>query len=77
VRKSTITFDCPNCAKRFCARDKLAGRKTKCPNCGASFRIPALVGSSAYPRNAIPKPSCDATDFWDATDRPARSRPLT
>jgi hypothetical protein len=37
-----INFACPNCGKKFHAKDQLAGRTAKCPNCAKSFQIPLV-----------------------------------
>jgi RsiW-degrading membrane proteinase PrsW (M82 family) len=36
-----ITFDC-DCGRSLRAKDELAGKKTRCPGCGAILTIPAL-----------------------------------
>ncbi len=36
----TIAVQCGSCHKRFAAKDDLAGRKVKCPQCGAVLTIP-------------------------------------
>lgn len=36
----TIAVQCGSCRKRFAAKDKLAGRKIKCPQCGRVLTIP-------------------------------------
>jgi hypothetical protein len=71
--ESNITFDCPGCTKRFSAQDKLAGRKTKCPKCGATFRVPAQGGSLASTSGAIPQLPWDDSDSCDATHQLAQS----
>ena len=35
-----IHFACKSCGKKFHAKDELAGRTAKCPNCGKPFQIP-------------------------------------
>ena len=35
-----IRFACPQCQKGFQVDDKAAGKKTKCPKCGAALSIP-------------------------------------
>jgi serine/threonine protein kinase len=36
-----ICFACPGCRKQFKVKDELAGKKGKCPGCGATITIPA------------------------------------
>ena len=36
-----ISCQCPSCGKRLKARDSAAGKKVKCPDCGAAISIPA------------------------------------
>jgi hypothetical protein len=35
-----IHFACPSCSKKLHAKDQLAGRTAKCPNCKNPFKIP-------------------------------------
>lgn len=37
----TIRFHCANCTKRLKVEDRHAGKRVKCPKCGASTRVPA------------------------------------
>jgi hypothetical protein len=37
-----ISCECPECGKRLKAADSAAGKKAKCPDCGAAVPIPAL-----------------------------------
>ncbi len=37
-----ISCECPQCGKRLKAADSAAGKKAKCPDCGAAIPIPAL-----------------------------------
>lgn len=64
-----IRFRCPSCAKQLKADAVLAGRKAKCPKCGASVPIPCddpappdevdveLVGD-ALPESELPATTC-------------------
>jgi hypothetical protein len=45
-----IRFACPQCHKGFQVEDKAAGKKTKCPKCGAALSVPAPE------RSAMPDP---------------------
>ena len=40
-----IRFACPQCQKGFQVDDKAAGKKTKCPTCGAAFSVPTAQQS--------------------------------
>ncbi len=42
-----ITLICSQCQKPFAARDESAGRKVRCPACGAILAVPAPKGSTA------------------------------
>jgi hypothetical protein len=46
-----IRFACPQCRKGFQVDDKAAGKKTKCPKCGAALPVPAPA------RSEMPIPS--------------------
>lgn len=51
-----ITLGCPACGKRFKARDESAGKRVKCPYCGAPVTVPTAEESAtaAAPTTAIP-----------------------
>jgi predicted RNA-binding Zn-ribbon protein involved in translation (DUF1610 family) len=53
----TIAVQCGSCRKRFAAKENLAGRKVKCPQCGAELTIPK-------PR-LEPEPAPQITDLLD------------
>ena len=38
-----IAVDCPGCRKRYEVEISLAGKKSRCKQCGAVFRIPAMI----------------------------------
>jgi hypothetical protein len=38
-----IAFKCPRCLKPFSLSDQFAGRKSKCPKCGTSLRVPTAL----------------------------------
>jgi hypothetical protein len=46
----SITVTCSSCEKRSKAPDDSAGRKIKCPECGAALRVPAADADDAPPR---------------------------
>ena len=41
-----IAFGC-ECGKQFTVSDEYAGKRTKCPACGAALTVPALVATDA------------------------------
>ncbi len=51
-----ITVTC-KCGKRFRVRDEHAGKRGKCPSCGAAVTIPA-AGAEAPPADGRPCPGC-------------------
>jgi hypothetical protein len=50
-----ISCECPECGKRLKAADTAAGKKAKCPDCGAAVPIPALKPKK--------KPAADDDEF--------------
>ena len=38
-----LSFDCGGCGKRFTVRDELAGRQTRCKQCGTVNRVPRVA----------------------------------
>ena len=58
-----IAFKCSGCAKNFSVKDDLAGRKTRCPKCGASMLVPAAKGAVAIARPAHPPSSATKNPF--------------
>jgi len=42
-----ITANCPGCNRTIAAPDTAAGRKARCPHCGATVDIPAHAGALA------------------------------
>jgi hypothetical protein len=46
-----IRMICPGCGKKLHAKDELAGRTAKCPNCGQPVQIPTEVPAAS---NTIP-----------------------
>ena len=49
-----VAFSCPGCSKTFQVNDQFAGRKTKCPNCGAVLLVPAIAPQSYAESLALP-----------------------
>jgi DNA-directed RNA polymerase subunit M/transcription elongation factor TFIIS len=45
----SISCECPECGKRLKAADSAAGKKAKCPDCGAAVPIPALKPKKTKP----------------------------
>lgn len=70
-----ITLGCPSCGKRFKARDESAGKRVKCPYCGAAVTVPTAeeAAVASAPTMAIPPvPPVPA-----APPPPASARPST
>lgn len=81
----TIAFDC-GCGKAFRVPDEHAGKRTKCPACGAALTVPAPPASAEddafrlleaaeapeRPARAAPPP---APSNWSAPSRPAAPPP--
>jgi predicted Zn finger-like uncharacterized protein len=42
-----IALDCPGCGKRYEVDASLAGKKSRCKECGNTFRIPDEPSASA------------------------------
>ncbi len=62
---------CGGCRKTFQAKDDLAGKRVKCPSCGATVAIPALAaagGRSAGPVSQAPPSSPPLTSGGDGSD---------
>jgi DNA-directed RNA polymerase subunit M/transcription elongation factor TFIIS len=45
----SISCECPECGKRLKAAESAAGKKAKCPDCGAAVPIPALKPKKKKP----------------------------
>jgi len=52
-----IRFTCPNCNKKFQAKDEFAGRKMKCSGCGNVVRIPSAAPKRPERPPPAPKPA--------------------
>lgn len=44
-----IAFNCPGCGKSLSVKDECAGRKTKCPKCGAALVVPHPPAQATAP----------------------------
>jgi hypothetical protein len=76
-----IIVNCPGCKKRYDIDGTLAGKKSRCRQCGEIFRIPvptarliepdpaapAAATASIPPRNPSPTPAPAAQPAWTAT----------
>ena len=59
------------CGKSFAAKDELAGKAVKCPNCQKPLRIPAAsqpVAPAAAPKKQAPKPVATPKQTSDTDD---------
>ena len=61
----TISLLCPNGHRLICP-DQQAGKRGKCPQCGATFRVPDVSGSS--PSNAPPSGSSPSNNPFAASN---------
>src|SRR5215210_2988212 len=64
----TITFACPGCARRYSVNQALAGKRTKCKQCGHGMTIPAAAAGTASPG-----PAFDPYAFDDEPAAPGRA----
>lgn len=68
-----IAFNCPGCGKSFQVKYEFAGRKTKCPKCGATLLVPALAAPVAVElcsvAEATPKFCSSCGTPWQAGAR--------
>jgi len=73
-----IRFACPQCHKGFQVEDKLAGRKTKCPNCHAQISVAIAVAShSSAPPTTKAAPQTSAPSLGNPAqgeDPPSQER---
>lgn len=54
-----ITFKCPKCGKAYRVPDAVAGRSSKCKQCGVSIVIPSAGGPVAAVAVAVAQPAID------------------
>ena len=69
----TIAVQCRSCQKRFTAKDELAGRKVKCPQCGGVLTIPKPRAAPEVARQATEP----ADDYGLASPPPGETGPST
>jgi hypothetical protein len=66
-----ISFEC-SCGKQFTVKEEFAGKRTKCPACGAALTVPASSSSAEDEAFRL----LQASDESDVSDEPSRpSRP--
>lgn len=72
-----IHFSCSGCEKSFKVKDELGGKRTKCPDCGISLRVPsAKVSIATLPRSrrtdrsAEEARNCDVCSKFDCIKNP-------
>jgi hypothetical protein len=51
-----IVLDCPGCGKRYEVDSSLAGKKSRCKDCGSTFRIPE-AGAAPTAAESQPRPT--------------------
>jgi len=66
-----ITVRCGSCSASFKAKDELAGRRGKCPSCGAEIQVPAASAGAAP---AAPRPTQPSAARAAAPGAPAGAR---
>ncbi len=76
-----LVFNCPECRKEYEIDGKLAGRKSRCGQCGTTFRIPVPSGGAgpvlsapASPASPPPRP---ASTSVPRTPSPSPARPAS
>ena len=68
---------CPSCAKTLGLPDEAAGRKVKCPKCGAVFRAPAAAPTPAPATPAMTAEKAIREDLETATPYALKEDALT
>jgi hypothetical protein len=63
-----ISLSCPSCERKLTVKDELAGRKVKCPGCGASITVEGPEDDDDKPRK---KPARDDVDD-EEDERPVK-----
>jgi hypothetical protein len=64
-----IVLDCPGCGKRYEVDGSLAGKKSRCKQCGAVFPIPAPSARVVEPARSpppVPAPAAPPPSQWEA-----------
>src|SRR5688572_24679360 len=80
---NSLKFDCPNCHTRCRADEERAGKKFKCPKCGAIGVVPAIARLAVLPCSIPPStaeapaavPSTVLTKAAPATIRAVAAEP--
>ncbi len=63
----TIVLNCPNCQKRYEIDEALAGKKSRCKDCGEVFSIPVPRGRASEPSRSKPAPATPAVPaVWES-----------
>ena len=57
-----MRFSCPHCGKALNIKDKLAGKRAKCPGCKNVLRIPAVAAVPAAGPSASAGSKCPNCD---------------
>ena len=73
-----IVLDCPGCGKRYEIDGALAGKKSRCKQCGEVFKIPVPTAVSAPPPPSKPprppQTASGAGEWQTALVEPERRR---
>jgi HEAT repeats len=70
---TTIVLNCPNCQKRYEIDEVLAGKKSRCKDCGEVFSIPVPRGLNTDASRSRGAQAARPADRWDEVldDEPA------
>ena len=74
----SISVQCPSCEKKLKAKDELAGKRVKCPNCAQLVVVPSVCSAPLQPTPPNPSPrKSPPRSGHEATASPApQSRPV-
>ncbi len=53
AQSQPIRLDCPACGKKLKLKEKFAGKRVKCPQCGGELRVPSSARHRTGPRRAF------------------------
>lgn len=71
-----VEFECGKCDKRLRVRDDLAGKRIKCPGCGAAISVPDVDDAPTEREEEQPRPTRIRSERPEPArdDRPTRKR---
>jgi len=59
-----IEFACPGCNKHLRVADSAAGKRARCPDCGAVSNVPTASPASDFSGFSAPQPASDSEAQW-------------